>query len=243
MQQAFTLEAPLGRRRARLRTLARSCAPTRAELGLAFASAALLALSFPDFNLWPLAWVALAPLALAVLRRGRPAPAFVTGWAAGTVFFYASCYWLTHAMIHYGGLPRWLAYSLLAPATVVVGVFPGLWAMTLARASARWGAGRALVLAPVAWVALEWARLCVTGQLWNALGYSQAYRPELIQAARWGGVYAVGFLAAAVSCAVAYALVRRSMRATLLSIAAVGCVALVVFLSNSKATTEARTDA
>ena len=235
MQDAYTLDAPLGRRRARLLAHARAAAPTRAELALAVLSAALLALAFPDFNLWPLAWVALAPLALAVLRRRSAAPAFVTGWAAGTLFFYASCYWLTHAMIHYGGLPRVVAYTLLAPATVAVGIFPGLWALVLARSSARWGAGRALLVAPLAWVALEWARLCLTGQLWNALGYSQAYQPALIQTARWGGVYAVGFLAAAVGSAVAYALLRRSVKATLTSAAAVCAVALVVFMSNLSA--------
>ena len=45
--------------------------------------------------------------------------------------------------------------------------------------------------------------LRLTGQLWNAIGYSQAYHPSLIQSARWGGVYAVGFLIVAVNAALA----------------------------------------
>ncbi|HYO62729.1 MAG TPA: apolipoprotein N-acyltransferase [Pyrinomonadaceae bacterium] len=232
MQDALTLDAPRGGRRSRLRSLARACAPTRAELALALTSAALLTLSFPDFNLYPLAWVALVPLMLAVMRRRRVGPAFALGWMTGTLFFYTSCYWLTHAMIHYGGLPRALAYVLLVPATVATGLFPAAWAAALARTSARRGAGAALAVAPMAWAALEWARLSITGQLWNALGYSQAYEPALIQTARWGGVYAVGFLAAAFSAAVAYALLRRSGRGLLASAAAACAVVAVVILSN-----------
>jgi apolipoprotein N-acyltransferase len=73
---------------------------------------------------------------------------------------------------------------------------------------------RALFVAPLLWAALEWARLGVTGQLWNAIGYSQAYIPQLIQGARWGGVYLVGFLIVMVNAAIAYAILRRkSVRA------------------------------
>ena len=35
------------------------------DAALALFSALLLVISFPDFNLWPLAWVALVPLPLA----------------------------------------------------------------------------------------------------------------------------------------------------------------------------------
>src|SRR5207253_11081005 len=123
-----------------------------------------------------------------------PAPrSFFTGWLAGTVFFYASCHWLTFPMIRYAEIPAWLAHVLLLPAALAGGFFFGLFAAGLARACARWGTN-ALLLAPPLWAACEWARLVVIGQLWNALGYSQAFRPALIQSARFGGVYAVGFL-------------------------------------------------
>lgn len=130
------------------------------------------------------------------------------GWAMGTVFFYVTCYWLTYSMIHYGGLPAVVAYLLLIPGAIVIGIFPGLFALILALAIRRWGP-IALVLAPICWPALEWARLGVTGQLWNALGYSQAYNVLLIQAAKWGGVYAVSFLIVVVNSAIALLLVKR----------------------------------
>lgn len=96
---------------------------------------------------------------------------------------------------------------------------------------ARWGV-RALFIAPVFWVALEWARLGLTGQLWNAIGYSQAYVPSLIQTARWGGVYAVGFLIVAVNAALAYAVLQRTPKAAMRAAAVILSVAAVAYLAN-----------
>src|ERR1044072_1442224 len=94
---------------------------SRAEGGAAAASSLLLIFSFPNFELYFLAWIALVPLLVAIARRPSPLSAFLLGWATGSVFFYATCYWLTYSMIHYGGLPTVLAYVLLVPPTVVVG--------------------------------------------------------------------------------------------------------------------------
>ena len=197
---------------------------------LSAASCVLLVAAFPDFNLWLLAWVGFVPLIVAVVRRARALTAFWLGWATSAVFFYATCYWLTHAMIHFGGIPRPLAYLLLVPAPVIVGIFPALWCAALAHTYRRFGA-RALVLAPFAWAALEWARFGVTGQLWNAVGYSQAYAPTLIQTARWGGVYAVGFLILTVNAALAYMLLKRDRRAFVICALVVGGVACLIYVS------------
>ena len=205
--------------------------PTLAEAFCATASALLLLLAFPDFDLWPLAWVALVPLLYCVALKPRTAPSFVSGWLAGTLFFYASCHWLTYPMIHYAGIPAPLAYALLLPAAAAGGVFPGLFAAGLARLCARLGSA-ALFLAPAVWVACEWARLGAIGQLWNAVGYSQAFRPELIQAARFGGVYAVGFLVLGFNAALAYALLKRNARGALASVAAAALVALLLFAAD-----------
>jgi apolipoprotein N-acyltransferase len=212
-----------------LRAALRAAAPPRAELGAAVCSALLLVCAFPDFDLWPLAWVGLVPLLLAVVRRPRAAQAFVLGWTTGALFFYGSCWWLTHSLINYGGIPAFVAFPLLVPGALVLGLFPALCCFVVARLAARYGA-RALFAAPPLWVALEWARLGVTGQLWNALGYSQAYHPALIQTARWGGVYAVSFLLVATNAALAYLLLRRTARGALLAAAVCAAVALGVAL-------------
>jgi apolipoprotein N-acyltransferase len=206
--------------------------PAPAEIFCAVASALLLVFAFPDFGAWPLAWVALVPLLFRLARRPRATQSFLNGWLAGTIFFYATCYWLTYPMIHYAGVPAPLAYLLLLPPAAAGGFFPALAVLALARLCSRWGAA-ALVLTPFVWVACEWARLGVIGQLWNAVGYSQAFRPALIQSARFGGVYAVSFLVVAFNAAVVYALVKRSVRGTLVSLAAVGCVALAAYAAGS----------
>jgi apolipoprotein N-acyltransferase len=226
-------EVPNGaarRGRSRLRLLAtraRAASPTLAEGASAVASALLLLFAFPDFGAWPLAWVALAPLLLTIARRPRAPQSFLSGLLAGTLFFYTSCHWLTYPMIRYAEFPAWLAHVLLLPAALAGGLFPALFALALSRMCVRWGAA-ALFVAPALWAACEWARLGVVGQLWNAVGYSQAFEPSVIQAARFGGVYAVSFLVLAVNAALAYALLKRDSRSALASLAIVACVALLI---------------
>ena len=233
MQTAVSLDAPTtagSRRREKFLAGARLCVPARQASALAVLSAFLLVLSFPDFNLWPLAWVGLAPLLVAAARVERTRQAFVLGWTWGALFFYGSCWWLTHSMIHYGGLPLPLAYALLVPIVLIVGLFPATFAFALARLCARRGV-YALVAAPFLWAATEWARLGATGQLWNAVGYSQAFHPTLIQTATWGGVYAVGFLILTINAAVALTFLKRDTRALATAAAMSVVVALTLFLS------------
>jgi len=209
---------------------ARAEAPTMSEWGAALASSFLLILSFPNFDLSILACVGLIPLLIAVARRPAPGRAFILGWVTGTVFFYGSGYWLTYSMIHYGGLSAWLAYLLLVPAAVILGFFPALSALALTLAIKRWGT-EAILLGPFFWTALEWARLGTTGQLWNAIGYSQAYYPLLIHSARWGGVYAEGFLIVSVNAAIAFAIVKKTRRAMLSAASMIVCIAAILTIS------------
>ena len=185
--------------------------PKPDEWAAAAATAIFLILSFPDFEFSFLAWIALVPLMWTIVQRPSPSRALILGWAAGTVFFYGSCSWLTYSMIRYGGLSTVLAYSLVLLPTFVVGFFTGLFALLLALAAKEWNQ-RALLLAPVFWAAFEWLRLIVTGQLWNALGYSQAYHPAFIQPAKWGGVYAVSFLIVTVNAAILFVLLKPVAR-------------------------------
>src|SRR5438309_6563368 len=191
---------------------ARACIPTLAEVSLVIASALLLILSFPDFELWPLAWVGLVPFLLVAGRPLHAGRALFLGWLWGAVFFYGTCWWLTYPMIHYAHIAPWLAYPLVILPVALVAIFTGLFSAALARSVARFGSA-ALFAAPLVWAALEWARYAVTGQVWNALGYSQAFHPMLIQPARWGGVYAISFLILATNVALAFTFLRRTMLA------------------------------
>ncbi len=48
--------------------------------------------------------------------------------------------------------------------------------------------------APFLWIAVEFLRFNLTGNNWNAIGYSQAFDSGLLKYASVGGVYLVGFL-------------------------------------------------
>ena len=209
---------------------ARAEAPPLVDWIAALTTSILLILSFPNFDLSPLAWIGLVPLLVVIARRPSPGSAFMLGWAAGTVFFYVSCHWLTYSIINYGGLPTIVAYLTLVPGALVIGLFPGIFAMLLAVVIQRFGAF-ALLLSPIIWVTLEYARLGVTGQLWNAIGYSQAYHPTMIQSARLGGVYAVSLLIVAVNAAVALVVIKRSAKATFSGILVLLFTSVVLFFA------------
>jgi apolipoprotein N-acyltransferase len=206
MHDAVAPEAP--HRRRNIATLARARAATVAEVSLVAGSALLCILSFPNFDLWFLAWVGLTPSLILIMLARSARRAFLLGWVWGLVFFYGSCWWLTYPIIHYGHISAWFAYPLLLLPVGVVALFPALFYLLLVRLIHRFGSA-ALCLAPVVWVSLEWVRYVVTGQVWNALGYSQAFHPWLIQSARWGGVYAVSFLVVLGNSAIALLLMRR----------------------------------
>src|SRR6185436_18223832 len=76
----------------------------------------------------------------------------------------------------------------------------------------------AILTAALIWVSFELARYAVTGLAWNALGYSQAFHPQLIIPARWGGVYAISILIVMVNAVLIFAFIRRTLRAYLLSL-------------------------
>jgi apolipoprotein N-acyltransferase len=213
---------------ASLRTRVRASAPSFAEVFLAGLSAILLALSFPDFDLWPLAWIALVPLLLVVVRCARPARAFMVGLIWGVLFFYGSCWWLTYSMIHYGHLRPEVAYPLLLLPVVFIALFPAVTCWLLAVLTRRCGS-IALFAIPFVWVAFEWLRFVITGEHWNAIGYAEAFHPTMIQTSRWGGVYSVSFLVILVNAAIAFALVTRTRKARVTALGILLLTSLTTF--------------
>jgi len=168
--------------------------PSWKNVLLAVVAAILLILAFPDFEYWFLAWFALVPLLWAVDReKESAAKSFVLGWIFGIVFFFGTCWWLTFAPITYAGFPVLLAYFLLFCATLVVGLFPALFAAILSVLLKRFG-NVAMLAAPFIWVATEFARYWITGNNWNAIAYSQAFDKWGIKFASIGGIYLTGFI-------------------------------------------------
>src|SRR6266404_5756603 len=104
----------------------RTSIPSLPETSLVIGSALLTVLSFPNFDLWFLAWIGLVPLLFVVARATTSQRAFVAGWLCGTIFFYGTCWWLTYPMIHYARISAWLAYPLFLLPVIFVALFPGV---------------------------------------------------------------------------------------------------------------------
>lgn len=217
----------------------RAAPPFIGNLTLAALSGLLLVFSFPDWNVWSLAWIAPAPLIMAAAREQRFWRSFLLGLATGTIFFVGTSYWVTYSMHNYGGMPVWLCYAAGVPLAMVLGSFTGLFAGILSRATARFGAW-AILSAPALWAGLEWTRTKVTGMGWNDLGYSQAFQQAVIQLSRLGGVYIVSALLTAVATGLVFALVFMERRRGVIVLTVVGGLAVANLLYGQRQVSRAR---
>jgi apolipoprotein N-acyltransferase len=214
---------------ARVLPYQRASSPFISNLALALFSGLLLVFAFPDWSLWSLGWVGAAPLTMALVREQRFWRGLPLGWVTGTVFFAGSSHWVTYSMNHYGGIPLWLSYLVMMILAAAMGSFTGLFAGAYGFAIKRLG-GWAILTAPLLWPASEYLRLKVTGVGWNALGYSQAFQPSVIQVSRWGGVYLVSAVMIAATTALVYAMVYLEQRRGLIVLTVGGVLAVASVL-------------
>jgi apolipoprotein N-acyltransferase len=176
--------------------------PRRRE-GLAALSGLLLVLSFPKFGHGAVAWVALAPLLIA-LPGVAGWTAVRLGYVTGAVSGLGLLYWTALVVTQFGGLPLPVAALVMAFLCLAVAAFPAAFAWMLASWIGRLGPA-ALLLAPVAWVATEMLRSYTALRFpWALLGYSQWNQPAVIQIASLSAVYGVSLLVASSSAALAY---------------------------------------
>lgn len=179
----------------------------------ALASAVLLWLAFFPLNAGPLGFVALVPwltLARAPVSNRRR---YLAAYLSGSLFFALATNWVmvAHSMMKFS----WLGFIVVMPVTWVL----ALW---LIRKFDSLKVPLAVAV-PVAWVALEYARMHfptgfpilkplglyhMIGFGWYYLGYTQHEFLPLIQIADFGGVYAVSFVVAACNGALVGAVLR-----------------------------------
>ena len=96
------------------------------------ASATALFTAAPSFYeaLWPLAWVALVPLFVA-LREASPKRALLLGWWAETLMYWMGFYWLIGTMVRFGFIAVPLSVCFFAIIGLGNGMRLGLWAWWL----------------------------------------------------------------------------------------------------------------
>lgn len=176
--------------------------PDRILLSGSVISALLGVLSFPDFGIDFLAFLALAPIIFAVgWKTPDRAPAFIAGWVFGFLFFFSTTWWLSHAPIEYAAVNPLVAYGLIATVALSAGLFPALSITLLAGLVRRIGVV-GLIAAPFIWLLTDLLRYHITGNNWNSFGYALAFS-DLVSLASIGGVAMLTFLTTLFSTATA----------------------------------------
>jgi apolipoprotein N-acyltransferase len=167
----------------------------RQALALAVLAGALHGLCFPPWSLWALAFVAPAPLLVAV-RSGGTGRVALCGWLAGTVASaIAVTPWITAATLVYF---RQSTVGAVLFATAVGQVFHALPTVAFALGARRLEGldSTAFRIAAVAglWTGLELLRSRLfTGAPWDLLGHALYAHPLLVQPADLGGVFLLSF--------------------------------------------------
>lgn len=182
---------------------ARRGATRPAGLRLALLSGVLLWMASPPLSLWPLAWVALAPLLVSITRATRLRQAIWRGYLFGWAFLGPLWYWIGLTIVGWtGGSPiGWLAWFGL---TLLLAGFQAAWsgaAWWLARRTQ--GVWRLIGFA-ASWTVMEWGRtLGSLSMPWVQLSYTQYRFLPVLQFAEFTGAYGVSFLLMLVNAAIA----------------------------------------
>lgn len=197
-------------------------------------SAGLQILIFPLPNLYPLCWLGVAPLLVALLHArtpetlqiqagmkllpAKPLQAFLLAYVCGIVWYGGTCYWIYATMRHYGGVDAPAAVGILILFCLYLALYHGAFGLLISCLAGNSPfSRRALLLSPVVWVAVELARTRITGFPWDLLGTCQVDNIPLARIATVTGVYGISFEIMVVNAALAAAfLVHREKRKTLL---------------------------
>ena len=177
--------------------------------GPAVSTGVLLALAFPRFSLFWLAWAALVPL-LANTWRTSVTAAAGRFCLAGLVFHLILLHWLV-TNVYWAGGAALLGYVLLS----------FVMALYWAAAGAAWGwlqprlpVGVAVFVAfPALWAVMEKLQATLfTGFGWSAAAYSQGPNLAVVQWAALGGGTLIAFGIAAANAGLAAAWAAREAR-------------------------------
>ena len=195
-------------------------------LPLGALTGALLVLSLPKPDLYPLAWLALVPLLFVIGRTKSVTQVVLSSYIAGVVFFAGSCYWITETMVIYGGLSTPLAVGVGALFALMFALYFVLFALGLQVAVREFGRPGLIFAAPL-WVTMELLRsVLFSGFPWMLSGYALEPYIGILQVVTWTGIYGLSFLATTVNSVIAYGALQRNMR----WIAAAAAVIVIAWL-------------
>lgn len=177
----------------------------RGRAGIAALGAAALALSLPRLGLWPLGWIGLVPLLVALNAAARRREAAWIGLAAGFAYHGVVLHWI-YATCRFAGVPApvgALAWAALAAFLALNWALAAALGRELTRRASRG-------VRPWLW-AVVWTAVASASERWtprlavDLLAYTQGPNLALLQAGSWGGPHLVGFLVLLVNAALAEA--------------------------------------
>jgi apolipoprotein N-acyltransferase len=199
--------------------LSRPLTTTRIATACVALSGVALAFAFPEPDLAPLAWVALAPL-LMFLPGSGTRRAFVLGTVFGFAFLGTLLIWVSIV-----GWAAWFGLVSFQVASIAI------FAVLVSLLSRHAGARAALAMAPVLWVALDYVRSVfpIFGFTWGQLAQSQHDLLWFIRPAALGGAWLVTGIVVSVNALIAYVVLEvMGRRARSALPAAVAAVVLIV---------------
>ena len=178
-----------------------SAPPVPLWMGFLLTAVTALGIVAPSFreSLWPLTWVALVPIFIA-LRRTSAKRGFLLGWWLEALVTWMAFYWLVDTMVRFGYIPVPLSLTFFVIIGIGIGVRIGLFTWWLRLTAADTGPWwYRLFLPPCTYVALDYLYPRIFP--W-ALGSTQLGAPLLTQIADITGVYGITFLLVAFSVTV-----------------------------------------
>ncbi len=168
----------------------------------AFFGGALLVLSFPTFDIFPLAWIALTPL-LVLLYDMQRRESFRAGLIFGVVYFFGTIYWIYHSIHYYGSISLVPSFVIVLILSLYLSLYTAAFCVLFSTIIRKTDLP-ALLVAPALWTSLELLRsYAFSGFPWSSLGYSQYKFTVFIQTADIIGVYGISFLVVALNGAAA----------------------------------------
>jgi apolipoprotein N-acyltransferase len=162
------------------------------RLGLSALSAALLCLSVPTVNAWPLMWIALVPQLHVALTSRTAKRAFLQGWLTGTLANTVAFYWMDGLLERFGHMSPLEALPIMLLLTAYQGLEFALLSWGVYRVHAR-TEGR-LPAAIVAMLVMATIELAMPQIFPFYLAISQAWVPIVIQVADLTGPIGVSAL-------------------------------------------------
>ena len=163
------------------------------NLLLAAISGVLGALAFPKAHLWPLAFLFLAPLFIAVKRSASSKETILSSCVFGLFYFGALFNGITelYFYVSFWAYVAWIGLVLFQ--SLFIAAFCLLAEKMIKQEESRL---RDLFIIPSVWVIIEWIRaLGPFGVTGGGVGYSLATVLPLIQISSITGVYGVSFVA------------------------------------------------